>query len=135
MVIRAIRFFFFLTIWAQTVAAASPQLFLPDGSVRPGAKITIPAGEEKELLFQRQGVRFLAGKALIRSVSGSLIGPDGQEIKEMIINAGDRSHGIPWMHDEKPFRLRIRAETDCTVEARESWEWDPERDLPKSDSL
>jgi len=135
MAIRAIRFFFLLTIWIQTVAAASPQLFLPDGSVRPGAKITIPAGEEKELLFQRQGVRFLAGKGSLRDLTGLVVDPYGQEKKEIVIDADDKSRGVPWMHDEEPFRLRIRAITDFTLEARESWEWDPEKDLPKSESL
>jgi len=135
MVIGAIQVFFLLLIWVHAVAAASPQLFLPDGSLRPGAKITIPAGEEKELLLQRQGVRFIAGKAQIRPVSGSVIDPYGQEIKEFLVDADNKSQGILWMHDEKPFRLRIRAITDFTLEARESWEWDPEKDLPNPHSL
>jgi hypothetical protein len=118
-----------------TVWAAAPLELLPDGSLKPGVRITIPAGEEREFLFRQQGVRFLSGKARIRSVSSPLMGPDGQEINEMVINADDRSQGVPWMHDEKPFRLRIHAVTDFTLETRESWEWNPEKDLPKPYSL
>ena len=135
MAIRAIEYLFFLVIWAGAVMAASPPLFRPGGSLRPGVRITVPAGEERELLLQPQGVRFLAGKAQIRDVAGPLIDPYGQEIKEIVIDADDRSQGIPWMHDEKPFRLRIRAITDFTLETRESWEWNPEKDLPKPHSL
>jgi hypothetical protein len=134
-VIGAIQLFFLLLIWVQAVAAASPQLFLPDGSLRPGAKITIPAGEERELLFQRQGVRFLAGKAQLRDMAGPVVDAYGQEKKEIVINADDRSQGVPWMHDDKPLRLKIRAITDFTLETRESWEWNPEKDLPKPNPL
>jgi hypothetical protein len=67
-------------------------------------------------------------------VGAPLIGPDGREIKEFMIDV-DRSPGIPWMHDEKPFRLKILAETDFTLEAREAWEWNPEKDLQKRNSL
>jgi hypothetical protein len=126
---------FFLLIWMGTVWAAAPSELLPDGSLRPGVRVTIPAGEEREFLFRREGVRFLAGKARIRSVSGPLIDPRGQETKEIIIDADGRSRSVPWMHDEKPFRLRIRAITDFTLEARQSWEGDPEKDLPKPYSL
>lgn len=48
-------------------------------------------------------------------------------MNEFIIDVG-KSPGIPWIHDEKPFRLRIYAETDFTLEARKSWEWTPEDD-------
>lgn len=47
-----------------------------------------------------------------------------------MINADDRSRGMIWMHDEKPFRLRIHAETGFTLEARQSWEWTPEDEYP-----
>ena len=121
---------FFLLIWASAVAAASPPL-LPDGSVKPGVRITIPAGEEREFVFGSAGVRFLAGKAQLRDMAGPVVDAYGQEKKEIVINADDRSQGVPWMHDEKPFRLKIRAVTDFTLETRESWEWNPEKDLPK----
>jgi hypothetical protein len=67
-------------------------------------------------------------------VAGPVIDPYGQERKEIVIDADDTTRGIPWMHDEKPFRLLIRAITDFTLEARESWEWEPEKDLPKPSS-
>jgi hypothetical protein len=123
-----------LLVSMRTVWPAAPPELLPDGSLRPGMRITIPAGKERELLFRPEGVRFLSGRARIISVGGPLIGPDGREMKEFVIDV-DRSPGIPWMHDEKPFRLKIRAETDFTLEARESWEEDPEKDLPKPRSL
>lgn len=123
-----------LLVWAGAVAADSPPL-LPDGSVKPGVRITIPAGDEREFLFGPAGVRFLAGKARLRDMAGPVVDPYGQEKKEVVINADDRSQGIPWMHDEKPFRLKIRAVTDFTLETRESWEWNPEKDLPKSPPL
>jgi hypothetical protein len=72
-------------------------------------------------------VRFLSGWARIIAVGDPLIGPDGQEIREFVIDV-DRSPGTPWIHHDKPFRLRIRAETDFTLEARKSWEWDPRRE-------
>jgi hypothetical protein len=128
------RDLFFLLVWAGTVAVVSPPL-LPDGSVKPGVRITIPAGEEREFLFGSAGVRFLAGKARLRDMAGPVVDPYGQEKNEIVINADDRSQGVPWMHDEKPFRLRIRAVTDFTLETRESWEWNPEKDLPKSPPL
>lgn len=118
------------TVWG----AASSNL-LPDGSLKSGVKVTIPAGEEREILFQPHGVRFLSGKARIGSVSAPLIDPEGQEKKEITIDADDQSRGIPWMHDEKPFRLRIRAVTDFTIETREIWEGDPEKGIPKPHSL
>ncbi len=121
-------------VCAAAVVGASPSLYLPDGSVRPGVKLTIKAGEEKELLFRPEGVRFLSGRARLYAVGRPFVGPEGQEIKEFVIDVG-KSPGIPWIHDEKPFRLRIGAETDFTLEARKSWEWDLEKDLPKSDSL
>ncbi|HEX9273424.1 MAG TPA: hypothetical protein VGA01_14565 [Candidatus Binatia bacterium] len=99
--------------------------FLLDGSLRPGTRITIPAGTVREFLFRREGVRFLSGRARIISQGRPFVGPEGQELKEFVIDAG-KSPGIPWMHDEKPFRLRIQAETDFTLEARKSWEWTPE---------
>lgn len=108
---------------------------LPDGSVKPGVRITIPAGDEREFLFGSAGVRFLAGKARLRDMAGAVVDPYGQEKKEIVINADDRSQGVPWMHDEKPFRLKIHAVTDFTLETRESWEWNPEKDLPKSPPL
>ena len=98
---------------------------LPDGSLRPGARITIPAGQEREFLFRPEGVRFLSGRARIVSLGRPFVGPQGQELKEFVIDVG-KSPGIPWMHDEKPFRMRIHAETDFTLEARKSWEWTPE---------
>jgi hypothetical protein len=130
----AARNLFFLLAWVGAVAAATPPL-LPDGSVKPGVRITIPAGEEKEFLFGSAGVRFLAGKARLRDMTGPVVDPYGQQKKEIVINADDRSQGVPWMHDEKPFRLKIRAITDFTLETRESWEWNPEKDLPKSNPL
>ena len=132
MAIKGTWYFFFLLMWVGTVMAASPPLYLPDGSLRPAVRITIPAGEEREFLFQPQGVRFLAGKARIRDVAGPVVDPSGRERKEIVIDADDRARGIPWMHDEKPFRLRIHAVTDFTFEARQSWEGDPEKDLPRT---
>lgn len=100
--------------------AALQSQFLPDGSLRPGTRITIAAGQEKELLFRPEGMRFLSGRARIISVSGFLTDADGQMKREIVIDADDKSRGTPWMHDEKTFRLRIRAETNFTLEARES---------------
>ena len=134
MVIRVIEYLFFLLVCAAAVVAAAPLLFLPDGSLRPGVKVTIPAGQEREFLFQREGVRFLSGRARITSVGAPLIGPDGEEIREFVIDT-DRFPGIAWIHHDKPFRLRIHAETDFTLEARESWEWNPEKDLEKRNPL
>jgi hypothetical protein len=131
---RVIEYFFFLLVGATAIAAAAPPLFLPDGSLRPGVRITIPAGKERELLFRPEGVRFLSGRADIMSVGDPLIGPDGQEIREFVIDT-DKFPGVAWIHHDKPFRLRIRAETDFTLEAREGWEWNPERDLEKRKSL
>jgi hypothetical protein len=122
--------FFLLLVFSGAILVGSASPFLPDGSLRPGARITIRAGEEKEFLFRPEGVRFLSGRARLISVGGPLIDPDGRERKEIVIDA-ERSPGIPWIHDEKPFRLRIRAETDFTLEARESWEWDPGREPEK----
>lgn len=119
--------FYVLLICAGSVQAASQSQFLPDGALRPGARITIPAGHEREILFRPEGVRFLAGHALNTSVGKPFVGPEGQEIKEFVIDVA-ASPGIPWMHNETPFRLRIHAETDFTLEARKSWEWTPEDD-------
>jgi len=116
------------------VWAAAPSELLPDGSLRPGVRVTIPAGTEREFLFRPEGVRFLSGRARIVAVGRPFTNPEGREIKEFFIDVG-KSPGIPWMHDEKPFRIRIHAETDFTLEARKSWEWDPEKDLPKPYSL
>jgi hypothetical protein len=121
--------FFILLICAGSVQAASQSQFLPDGSLRPGTRITIPAGQEREFLFRPEGVRFLSGRARIVSVGRPFVGPEGQEIKEFAIDVG-KSSGIPWMHDEKPFRVRMYAETDFTLEARKEWEWTPEDDRP-----
>jgi hypothetical protein len=117
--------FLILLLWAGTALAGSQQELLPDGSLRPGTRITIRAGQEREFLFRPEGVRFLSGRARIIAVGDPLVGPDGQEIKEFVIDV-DRSPGTPWIHHDKPFRLRIRAETDFTLEARQSWEWTPE---------
>ena len=119
--------FYVLLICAGSVQAASQSQFLPDGALRPGARITIAAGHEGEFSFRPEGVRFLVGRALITSVGKPFVGPEGQEIKEFVIDVA-ASPGIPWMHDEKPFRVRIYAETDFTLEARKSWEWTPEDD-------
>jgi hypothetical protein len=113
-----------LILVGAALAEFQPEL-LPDGSLRPGTRITIPAGTVREFLFRSEGVRFLSGVALITSVGDPLIGPDGREIREFVIDV-DRSPGIPWIHHDKPFRLRVRAETDFTLEARRSWEWTPE---------
>jgi len=125
---------FFVLAWVGAVATVSPPL-LPDGTVKPGVKITIPAGQEREFLFGTAGVRFLSGKARLRDLAGSVVDPYGEEKKEIVINADDKSQGVPWMHDEKPFRLKIHAITDFTLETRETWEWNPEKDLPKSPPL
>lgn len=117
--------FFLLLICVATALAASPSQLLPDGSLRLGTRVTIPAGQEREFLFRPEGVRFLSGRARIVAVGRPFIDPEGQEIKEFIIDVG-KSPGVPWMHDEKPFRMRIHAETDFTLEARKSWEWTPE---------
>lgn len=117
--------FFVFLMNAGATLAATPQELLPDGSLRPGTRITIRAGQEKEILFQPVGVRFLSGRARIWSVGSPFVGPGGEEISEFVIDAG-KSLAIPWIHDEKPFRLRIHAETDFTLEARKSWDWTPE---------
>ena len=124
----------FFLIWVGTVWPAAPPELLPDGSLKPGMRITILAGKEREFLFRPEGVRFLSGRARIISVGGLLTDPQGREMKEFVIDV-DRSPSIPWMHNEKPFRLRIRAETDFTLEARQSWEGNPEKDSPKPYSL
>lgn len=116
---------FILLIWSGAAFAEFQQEFLPDGSLRPGTRITIPAGTVREFLFRPEGVRFLSGRARITSVGRPFVGPEGQEIQEFVIDVG-KSPGIPWMHDESPFRLRIRAETDFTLEARKRWEWTQE---------
>jgi len=118
---------FTLLIWVGAALAEFQPEFLPDGSLRPGTRITIPAGTVREFLFRPEGVRFLSGRARIVSVGRPFVGPEGQELKEFVVDVG-KSPGIPWMHDEKPFRLRIHAETDFTLEARKSWEWSPEDD-------
>jgi len=118
---------FTLLIWVGAALAEFQPEFLPDGSLRPGTRITIPAGTVREFLFRPEGVRFLSGRAQIISVGRPFVGPEGQELKEFVIDVG-KSAGVPWMHDEKPFRLRIHAETDFTLEARKSWEWSPEDD-------
>ena len=95
---------------------------------RPGTRITIPAGQEREFLFRPEGVQVsVRPRARIVSVGRPLVGPEGQELKEFVLDVGT-SPGIPWMHDEKPFGMRIHAETDFTLEARKSWEWTPEDD-------
>lgn len=122
---------FTLLIWVGAALAELQSEFLPDGSLRPGTRITIPAGTVRELLFKPEGVRFLSGRARIVSVGRPFIDPEGREIKEFFIDV-DQSAGIPWMHDEKPFRMRIHAETDFTLEARKTWEWTPEDDYRPS---
>ena len=108
-----------------TALAVTEQELLPDGSLRPGTRITIPAGQEIEFVFRPEGVRFLSGRARIVSLGSPFVGPQGQELKEFVIDVG-KSPGVPWMHDEKSFRMKIHAETDVTLEARKSWEWTPE---------
>ena len=112
---------------ANTALTATPQELLPDGSLRPGARVTIRAGQEREFLFRPEGVRFLSGRARIVAVGRPFVGPEGEEVKEFLIDVA-KSPGIPWMHDEKPFQMKIYAETDFTLEARKSWEWTPEDD-------
>ena len=121
-----------LLISVGTALAGTPQEPLPDGSLRPGTRVTIAAGQEREILFRPEGVRFLSGRARINSVGRPFVGPEVQEMQEFVIDVG-KSPGIPWMHDESPFRLRIRAETDFTLEARKSWEWTPEDDYLPSE--
>ena len=111
------------------LAGTAPEL-LPDGSLRPGTRLTIPAGQEREILFRPEGVRFLSGRARIVAIRRPFVDPQGRETKEFLIDV-DKSPKIPWMHDEKPFRVRIYAETDFTLEARKNWEWTPEDDLPR----
>ena len=127
----AVQFFILLICAGRALSAAQPEL-LPDGSLRPGTRITIRAGERREILFQPEGVRFLSGRARITSVGKPFVGPEGEEIQEFVIDVA-KSPGIPWMHNEKPFRLRIHAETDFTLEARQSWEWTPEDDYLPSE--
>lgn len=121
--------FFILLICAGMAFTAGQDELLPDGSLRPGTRITVRAGQQREILLQPEGVRFLSGRARITSVGKPFVGPEGEEIQEFVIDVA-KSPGIPWMHDEKPFRLRIHAETDFTLEARKSWEWTPEDDRP-----
>ena len=123
--------FLILLVWAGTALAGAQQELLPDGPLRPGTRITIRAGQEREILFRPEGVRFLSGRARIVSVGKPFVGPEGEEMKEFIIDVA-KSPGIPWMHDEKPFRMRIHAETDFTLEARKSWEWTPEDEYKPS---
>ena len=117
-----------------TALAGSQQELLPDGSLRPGARITIPAGTAREFLFRPEGVRFVSGRARIVSVGKPFIDPEGREIKEFFIDVG-KSRGIPWMHDEMPLRMRIHAEPDFALEARKSWEWSPEDDHPLTEEF
>jgi len=117
--------FLMLLLSPGTPLAGTRQELLPDRSLRPGTVVTIRVGQEREFLFRPEGVRFLSSRARIISVGRPFVGPEGQELKEFVIDVG-KSPGVPWMHDEKPFRLRIRAETDFTLEARKSWEWSPE---------
>lgn len=124
--------FFILLICAGMAFPATQDELLPDGSLRPGTRITIPAGQEREFLFRPEGVRFQSGRARIVSLGRPFVGPEGQELKEFVIDV-EKSPGIPWMHDEKPFRMRIHAETDFTLEARKTWEWTPEEDDRPSD--
>jgi hypothetical protein len=63
-----IEYLLFVLVCAAAVMAVSPPLLLPDGSLRSGVRITIPAGTEKELLFRPEGVRFLSRRARITSV-------------------------------------------------------------------
>jgi cytochrome c oxidase assembly factor CtaG len=119
--------FLMLLLSAGSPFARTQQELLPDGSLRPGTRITLPAGAVREFLFRPEGVRFLSGRARIVAVGRPFIDPEGREIKEFFIDVG-KSPRIPWMHDEKPFRLTIHAETDFTLEARKSWEWTPEDD-------
>ena len=121
-----VQILIFLMCACSALAGTTPELLL-DGSLRPGTRVTIPAGQEREFWFQPEGVRFLSGRARIISVGRPFVGPEGTEIKEFVIDVG-KSPGIPWMHDEKPFRLKVYAETDFTLEARQSWEWTPEDD-------
>lgn len=130
---RANRYLFVL-VCVAAVVGASPSLYLPDGSVRPGVTITIRAGDEKEFLFRPEGVRFLSGRARLYSVGRPFVGPEGEQIKEFVIDVG-KSPMVPWMHDDKPFRLRIRAETDFTLQARQSWEWNEDEDSAKPNSF
>jgi hypothetical protein len=116
-----------LLIYPAAVLAGTTPDLLPDGSLRPGTRVTIVAGQEREFLLRPEGVRFLSGRARIVSVGRPFVGPEGQELKEFVIDVA-KSPGIPWMHDEKPFR--IRAETDFTLEARKNWDWSPEDDHP-----
>lgn len=119
--------FLILLMSASIALAGTQQYLLPDGSVRSGTRITIGAGQEREFLFRPEGVRFLSGRARIVAVGRPFIDPEGREIKEFSIDVG-KSPGMPWMHDEKPFRLRIHAATDFTLEARRTWKWTPEDD-------
>lgn len=119
----------FLFIWMSTALAESPSQFLPDGTLRPGIRVTILAGQEKEIRFRPEGVRFLAGRARIISAPGPIIDPHGQKKLEIKVNADDTTRGIPWIHYERPFRLRIRAETNFTLEARESAARETKREL------
>ena len=112
-------------ICGGTALGAAAQELLPDGSVRPGTRITIRAGEEREFLFRPEGVRFLSGRARIIAVGKPFVGPEGEQMKEFVIDVA-KLPAIPWMHDDKPFRLRIHGETDFTIEARQSWDWTPE---------
>ncbi|HEY1270235.1 MAG TPA: hypothetical protein VGH16_23460 [Candidatus Binatia bacterium] len=121
----------FLLLCAGLVGAAAPPPLLPDGTVKPGVKITIPAGEQRELLFGTAGVRFLSGKARLKDRAGPVVDELGRPKSEIVVDADDKSQGTPWMHDEKPFRLIIHAITDVTIETRETWDWNPEKDLPK----
>lgn len=124
--------FLVLIMSAGTALTATQQELAPDGSLQPGTRITIPAGTVREYLFRPEGVRFLSGRARLVAVGRPFVDPEGREIKEIFIEV-DKSPGIPWMHDDKPFRVRIHAETDFTLEARKNWEWVPEDDYLPSE--
>jgi hypothetical protein len=69
---------------AGTALAGTQQELLPDGSLRPGVRITIRAGQEREFLFRPEGVSFLSGRARIVSVGRPFIDPEGREIKDFL---------------------------------------------------
>jgi hypothetical protein len=119
--VSASAIFLIFMISACKVLPGAPQEMLPDGSVPPGGRITILAGRDKTLLFRPEGVTFLSGRARIMFVERPYTDPDGRKIRELVIDV-ERSPDIPWVRDEKPFRMRIYAETDFTLEAHKRLE-------------
>ncbi|HEY7556800.1 MAG TPA: hypothetical protein VIH18_18525 [Candidatus Binatia bacterium] len=80
-IVSASTVFLIFLMGASVALAGTQQELLPDGSLRPGTRITIRAGQEREILFRPEGVRFLSGRSRIVAVGRPFIDPEGREIK------------------------------------------------------